>query len=74
MDNILGISKERIRKTTINNLIVAGVIAEGEAEMVTGALEQMNDQDLIQVVLDSHVLAENQRAVLASYHLDERKN
>lgn len=74
MDSIIGISKERIRYTTIHNLIVGGVITPEEMEIVQPLLEQMDDQELIQVVLDSHFLAENMRKFRESQHLPERLN
>ena len=75
MENIGRVPYETVVNTVLENLIEGGVITKDEKDHFRPVVEAMDGQELIETLLDSHVLRENLKHLFyENLHLDERKN
>ena len=72
--NILRIPIETVINTVLENLIKGGVLLASEKEQYKQVVEAMGGQQLIETLLESHVLAENVKRMENALHIPDRKN
>ena len=72
--NILRIPIETVINTVLENLIKGGVLLASEKKHYKQVVEAMDGQQLIETLLESHVLAENVKRMENALHIADRKN
>ena len=66
----LSLTRERAKAQTIENLITAGVLLQGEAARYEKVLDSYDNTQLTRVMIASHILREETGEI---YRPDERK-
>jgi hypothetical protein len=75
MQNITRIPISTVINTVLENLIAGGVITREEKEKFRPVVAAMDGQELIETLLDSHVLKENIMEFHdQQFHISERLN
>lgn len=72
--NILRIPIETVINTVLENLIKGGVLLESEKEHYRTVIEAYDGRELIDILLESHILAENVKRMENALHIADRKN